>query len=84
MASNMTDSTNKRSFAEFAAGSEHTLTVLTADGGRIPAHNEVTRGPKRLLRSGLAPAVLPVAVSAGTKHAVLAAAVPAELYCTVC
>ncbi|WIA44616.1 hypothetical protein OEZ86_007334 [Tetradesmus obliquus] len=35
----------KRSYAEFAAGAaaEPTLTVLTADGGRIPAHNEFLR-----------------------------------------
>jgi hypothetical protein len=50
MASIRTDSTNKRSFVEFAAGSEPTLTVLTADGGRIPAHNEVITKPQSLLR----------------------------------
>jgi hypothetical protein len=32
----------KRSFAEFAAGSDSNLTVITADGGRIPAHYDVS------------------------------------------
>lgn len=31
----------KRTYAEFAAESETNLVVLTADGGRIPAHAEV-------------------------------------------
>lgn len=35
-------SAHKRSYAEFASGSEPTLTILTADGGRVPAHNEVS------------------------------------------
>jgi hypothetical protein len=75
MASNRTESTTKRTYAEFAADSEPTLTVLTADGGRIPAHNEVIRELPNLLNSYLAPAVLPLAVSAGAEHAVPAAAV---------
>ncbi|KAF6254851.1 hypothetical protein COO60DRAFT_1663735 [Scenedesmus sp. NREL 46B-D3] len=33
----------KRSFAEFAAESDPNLTVITADGGRIPAHYDVLR-----------------------------------------
>jgi hypothetical protein len=32
----------KRSFAEFAAGSDSNLTVITADGGRMPAHYDVS------------------------------------------
>ncbi|WIA44619.1 hypothetical protein OEZ86_007337 [Tetradesmus obliquus] len=36
-------STGKRSFVEFAAGSEPNLTLITADGGRIPAHYDVLR-----------------------------------------
>jgi hypothetical protein len=32
----------KRSFAEFAAESDSNLTVITADGGRIPAHYDVS------------------------------------------
>jgi hypothetical protein len=34
-------STGKRSFVEFAAGSEPNLTLITCDGGRIPAHYDV-------------------------------------------
>eukprot|EP00878_Enallax_costatus_P014258 GHUV01014913.1.p1 GENE.GHUV01014913.1~~GHUV01014913.1.p1 ORF type:complete len:161 (+),score=49.15 GHUV01014913.1:206-688(+) len=34
---------SKRTYAEFADGSDTNMTVLTADGGRIPAHAEVLR-----------------------------------------
>ncbi|WIA44615.1 hypothetical protein OEZ86_007333 [Tetradesmus obliquus] len=36
-------SIGKRSFVDFAAGSEPNLTLITADGGRIPAHYDVLR-----------------------------------------
>jgi hypothetical protein len=41
----------KRSYAEFAASSEEqpTLTVVTADGARLPAHNEVCIASHRQL-----------------------------------
>uniref|UniRef100_A0A383V9G6 Uncharacterized protein n=1 Tax=Tetradesmus obliquus TaxID=3088 RepID=A0A383V9G6_TETOB len=39
----MASSGKKRSFAEFAGGSAPTLTVITADGVRMPAHNDVLR-----------------------------------------
>lgn len=33
----------KRTYADFAADSDTNLIVLTADGGRIPAHAEVSQ-----------------------------------------
>ncbi|WIA19610.1 hypothetical protein OEZ85_005548 [Tetradesmus obliquus] len=39
----MASCSKQSSFAEFAAGTDPTLTVKTADGGHIPAHNEVLR-----------------------------------------
>jgi hypothetical protein len=39
--------TGKLSFAQFAAGSDPNLTVITADGRRIPAHCDVRTGQRR-------------------------------------
>ncbi|WIA24131.1 hypothetical protein OEZ85_013726 [Tetradesmus obliquus] len=50
-------STGKRSFVEFAAGSEPNLTLITADGGRIPAHYDVLRLVCSCLRNAPANAV---------------------------
>jgi hypothetical protein len=47
----MGSGSKKRSFFEFAAGSDPTLTVITTDGGRIPAHNEVRCSQLSLLAS---------------------------------
>lgn len=38
---------HKRTFAEFLESSEPTLTLLTPDGGRIPAHSEVRPFPNK-------------------------------------
>jgi hypothetical protein len=37
----------KRSFVEFAAETEPNLTIITADGARIPAHVDVSEQKER-------------------------------------